>query len=641
MFPSEPPALSDRSSPRRSARSRRKRAAVVPLGAFALVCGLAVPLAAASPAPAEAAIPRETTAANVEEARLTAVVPGGSVPSSQQFIESSGLRPVLAAFDERLSTASSAAAPQIVAEAGAQLWTRAVATARGDNAAASGDRYDDRGLYWARLAARMSIKSWVAADPARGALLADLLQALERSSRGFDDVAHTDTPGTRRILTTGFDPFQLDEVGQRSNPSGSAALVLDGTTIDTPTGPAVVQAVVLPVTWSAFDTGIVEDVYGPGLRYGARSIDMLVTISQGRPDGFDIEGFAGVWRGGFDDNLTEGVAQGYRQEVPAAPAALGWPQPETSPQFIETTLPWEAIVNATTGPAPVRLNKRICISPTAVREPAATRCGAVSAIKPEWFAVEGGGGDYLSNESMYRANRLRLEMGRTDVAGGHLHTKSLGYESIPAGQVTSATFESARAAVVDQTVAIFGAAAEALRPPVTAHATVTPAEASAGESVSITIEGLLPREPFVVEPPVGPSQTVVAGEDGSAAVTWTVPQDASAGPHTLTFVRQDGSSVSSSVVVRAAETTPTATPTASASPASPAPAAGTIANGSGSAAGDRSARDAARHSSPQSALAQTGASDASLPLVLAAVATLSGVMLTLRRRRSTAAGRRN
>lgn len=673
-----PPPLStlgpSAGGPRMRAGRRNPRRAAIAVASSALACGLAAALAApvsaapatpvtasatasasaSAPAPAAAAAP-ESTSPNIEEARLENVVPGASVPTSRQFVESSGLAGAVTELDERLAQATTADVEQIVREAGASLWSLAVAGAQGKNPAATGDRYDDRGLYWARLAERTSLKRWVAEDPARLPRLESLLGTLERSSRGFDDVAHTDDPKTRRILTTGFDPFQLDAVGQRSNPSGSAALVLDGTTIDTPTGPAVVQAVMLPVTWSGFDQGIVEDVYGPGLRYGARSIDMLVTISQGRPGAFDIERFAGVWRGGAADNLNEGTDQGYRQETPAAPGGLGWPQPAPSPQFIETTLPVRAMVDAKTGPAAVRLNERICIAPSALRVSADIQCGATDKTDPRWFAVEGGGGDYLSNESMYRANRLRVEMGRSDVAGGHLHTPSLDYASIPAGAVSSAAFEAARASIVDQTVALFGAAAGALRVPEPTTVTVTPGQVDGGNEVSLVIEKLLPREPVEFRPPGGGAVPLVADDAGRATLTWRVPATLPAGEHPLVIARQDGSRASSSLTVRAAAPTPTPTPTSSptasatATPTvspgtSQAPDPGHTSRGAGaSAAGDGShpgagAQGTSRETS--GSLAHAGVDDARPALTIAAIAAALGLLLMLARRRSAALSRR-
>ena len=42
-------------------------------------------------------------------------------------------------------------------------------------------------------------------------------------------------------------------------------------------------------------------------------------------------------------------------------------------------------------------------------------------------AQSGGGGNYLSNESQYRSNRVRLGLGAFDVPGGHLHIAALEF----------------------------------------------------------------------------------------------------------------------------------------------------------------------------------------------------------------------
>lgn len=72
----------------------------------------------------------------------------------------------------------------------------------------------------------------------------------------------------------------------------------------------------------------------------------------------------------------------------------------------------------------------------------------------------------MSNESMFRANRVRLGLGLTSVAGGHLHTPVLGQ---PTG-LTDPAFESRRQAiaaeVIDLTTAAAGGAAPATPLPV-------------------------------------------------------------------------------------------------------------------------------------------------------------------------------
>src|SRR5918998_1017780 len=75
-------------------------------------------------------------------------------------------------------------------------------------------------------------------------------------------------------------------------------------------------------------------------------------------------------------------------------------------------------------------------------------------------AASGPGGNYLSNESMYRSNRLRIGMQAEDVPGGHLHISALVYPEDPA-VLTGPEFEADRRAVVDQTIALVAAAGAA------------------------------------------------------------------------------------------------------------------------------------------------------------------------------------
>lgn len=437
-------------------------AAVAPAGALAAaapgdsVRDLARPGAPACGAPADL---------GVEDARVDLALPGQESSVAAQVLAASGLDRPVARFGRALcrggpSSADAAAASSAAAaraeRAGADLWRTAVDRAQAPAAAGlvrrSGDPVDDRPLYWARLAMRVALQEWAAAAPGRDA--GPALAALERTSRGLDDVRFPAGDGVTRVMVSGFDPFQLDAEPRRSNPSGAAALALDGARVETPDGPAVVQAVVLPVTWGGFDDGVVEDAYGPHLVRSERDADVVMTISQGSPGIFSIEEWAGAWRGGYPDNAL--VSE--REEIPLAPR---WPQPDPSQpaqQFIRTTLPAEAMLAAGTGPFPVELRERISAWTGGTREgePLTT----TQDPQPGWLAAAGGGGDYLSNESMYRANRLRLAMGRDDVLGGHLHTPTLVYPWEGA-EVSNAAFEAHRRAVVDQVVALTAAAARA------------------------------------------------------------------------------------------------------------------------------------------------------------------------------------
>jgi hypothetical protein len=179
-----------------------------------------------------------------------------------------------------------------------------------------------------------------------------------------------------------------------------------------------------------------------------------MTISQGRRGQMDIEEWAGAWRGGSPDNNNVGVAE----VIPRAPR---WPQPEPNPEWIRTTLPYQQMIAAGTGPFPVRLNPRICEWTGGTRpDPARVSCHD-NGPTPGSQAHSGGGGNYLSNESMYRSNRLRLALRATDVPGGHLHINALVYPTDPLVLLDPA-FTADRAATVEQTVALVRAAGAAV-----------------------------------------------------------------------------------------------------------------------------------------------------------------------------------
>ena len=441
--------------PRRRPAPRARTAAA--LLAAAVVGSLGVPAAQASAtAPVAPTLPCGAPAdLGVEDARLSLALPGQTEPVAAQVLAASGRDRTVERFARLLCTS----ADDVVALAerhGSRLWTDAVARAQQPHGPRGTDRTDDRGLYWARIAMRVALQEWATADAGRDATAA--LDALERTSRGLDDTRFPAGETVTRVMVSGFDPFQLDAEPRRSNPSGAAALALDGRRITTSEGTAVVQAVVLPVTWGGFDTGLVEEAYGPHLERSARDADVVMTISQGSPGKFSVEEWAGAWRGGVPDN--ELVSE--LEEVPLAPAELGGPQPaadEPAQQFIRTTLPAERMLAAGTGPFPVELRETISAWTGGSRE--GTPTSTSENPEPGWLANAGGGGSYLSNESMYRANRLRLAMGRDDVLGGHLHTPTLLYPWAGA-EVTNAAFEAHRRDVVEQVVALTDAAARAV-----------------------------------------------------------------------------------------------------------------------------------------------------------------------------------
>ncbi|MCP2256868.1 Pyrrolidone-carboxylate peptidase (N-terminal pyroglutamyl peptidase) [Streptoalloteichus tenebrarius] len=390
----------------------------------------------------------------VEERRLDATLEPGGPAVGPELVRQAGFDRQVDRFVRDLCRVRTRGqAERLVTERGRELWRTAVDRAQGRRPDLGGaDRYDDRPLYWARLHLTRAVRQWRAPFALDAARRAELVRTLDRAARGIDSVRLPADPHVRRVLVSGFDPFRLDGQGVRtSNPSGAAALQLDGRTFDTPHGRVVVEAVTLPVLWGGFDEGVVEAAYGPWLRAGRRQVDMITTISQGRPERFDIERWAGRWRGGSPDN------DAVRATGPA-PAAAGWPQP--AHEFIETTLPWQRMVEAGTGPYAVALNREFCEWPVGGTPGTGQKACRTDEPTPGAAAAAGSGGDYLSNESMYRANRLRLGLGATDVRGGHLHTPVLGLPDSGTA-LTDPAFERRRRAIADQTVALVRAGASA------------------------------------------------------------------------------------------------------------------------------------------------------------------------------------
>ncbi|GHH35875.1 hypothetical protein [Lentzea cavernae] len=381
----------------------------------------------------------DTTAAlTVEEQRLDNVLVVGGAAVGPSLVKLAGFDGRVADFTAKLCRqVLPRQAQQFVEREGNALWKAAVARAQ-STATVTHDAYDDRPLYWARLQLSSALRQWKPRFAFSPHDRATLIQKFDWASRGLSDAQFSAKPGVRRIAVTGFDPFQLTGVNvRRSNPAGVAALQLDGREISTPEGKVVLQASVLPVLWGGFDEGVVEQFYGKALE---QKPDAFVTISQGRPGRFDVERWAARWRGGFGDNNNV-------SSYGSVPNAPGWPQPAN--EFIETSLPHQKMIDAGTGPFTVALNRSFC-EWIVVGSQQSCRTDEPT---PGRVAASGGGGDYLSNESMYRANRLRIGYGATNVLGGHLHTPVLGQPADPAA-LTDAAFEKQRRDIADQVKAL-------------------------------------------------------------------------------------------------------------------------------------------------------------------------------------------
>ncbi|WNV74227.1 hypothetical protein [Geodermatophilus sp. DSM 44513] len=390
----------------------------------------------------------------VEEQRIGLPLVEGGESAAAQFLRAAGFEDAVTAFTDDLCAASTLVeVEQAAARHGEALWELAVARAQGEVQLGTIDRYDDRPLYWARLHMTRAVRQYEAPFELTGIQRNALVHVLDRSSRGITTVAWPEDAGdARRVVISGFDTYSLDASLRNSNPSGATALQLDGRRLETEDGPVVVQAVVFPVNWTDFDQGVVEDAFGQVLVPGEDRADLIMTISQTGRGRMDIEQWAANARGGSPDNNRNTL-------FGPVSRPSHWPQPFDSPQWIETTLPYQAMIDAGTGPWPVVLNDGICEWPAGTfPTPSAVRCQDDPSEGST--AASGPGGSYLSNESMYRSNRLRIGLQAWDVPGGHLHISALEYPADLA-VLTSPEFEADRKAVVDQTVALVAAAGAA------------------------------------------------------------------------------------------------------------------------------------------------------------------------------------
>jgi hypothetical protein len=267
--------------------------------------------------------------------------------------------------------------------------------------------------------------------------LADVLVLFEEASRGMDTAAFTEPAAIRRIVISGFDPFDLPSEVGNSNPSGAAVLALDGQPLSAGGVAARIQGAVFPVRYPDFNAGTVERFFGPYLT-GRHPADLIMTISMGMSSDAELEEFAGRRRSTtFPENL--GFVSGGTRAAPVVPPGLG-----AGAEFLATTVPattLSAIRTSLGRPGALRSETDVLTTASSSRMPGAT------AIARGLTAVEGAGGGFLSNEIYYRT--LRLVRTHADpVPMIHLHTPRLQFTGSGAGD---ATFVAARDRIV-QTV---------------------------------------------------------------------------------------------------------------------------------------------------------------------------------------------
>ncbi|MDQ7910981.1 hypothetical protein RB614_41485 [Phytohabitans sp. ZYX-F-186] len=401
----------------------------------ALVAGIG---ALALPAvPAAAACTTGTAPLTVEEERLESqAVPG-------QILARSGFDARVTAFAAALcATTSYTQASQVVTTHAGRLWEAAVDRAQagpagGGQLAAD----DDRPLYWARLGMTRALRRWVPTHGLSASRRAVLERSLERASRGITSSAF-DSGAGRRLFVTGFDPFLLDDEIRRGNPSGAAALTLDGQVLTVNGVRIQVQTVVFPVRYADFDRGIAEEAIRPHIATGPQRADAITTVSQGRSE-FDLEVFNGRRRSVDSIGDNNNVQGGGTFTAPTVFPGVG-----PGPEFLRTSLPLRAMQAVGANPFPININPSVWEIPAGATDPQPRPDGPTAGS----VAVEGSGGGYLSNEVAYR-NTLLLAGTAGAPAGGHVHTPTLGSPADPA-DITDPGFEQQRSAIVGQVHAI-------------------------------------------------------------------------------------------------------------------------------------------------------------------------------------------
>ncbi|CAM3771763.1 hypothetical protein [Parendozoicomonas haliclonae] len=293
------------------------------------------------------------------------------------------------------------------AQAGNTLWQQSVQTVQNEI-------FDDRPLYWSRLTQRSLLKIVKQHPPLSDQDRHSAINAFAKSSRGITDITYRQDTDIK-ILITGFDPFFLDHDITQSNPSGLAALFLDGFTFNVGNKKVQIESVVIPVRFADFDEGLIESILTPVFR--DNQADMVFTISMGRDD-FDLERFPGLNRSAeAPDNLN--VYTGATREKPLPPKLND--KNLEGLEFVEFTLP-VAAMQSVKGPWKVNDNRKVRTLASGEIE-----AKSLEELNGE-VSVSGSGGGYLSNEISYRSIRLMNEYKR-QIPNGHIHTPRVeGYD---------------------------------------------------------------------------------------------------------------------------------------------------------------------------------------------------------------------
>ena len=306
---------------------------------------------------------------------------------------------------------------------------------------------------------------------------------------------------------------------RNGNPSGATALAVDGKEVTLSDGTVLrIESYVLPVSYDPFNKGMQEDTIGPFFLPGPKQVDASITISQGGANQFWLEQWNGRFHGSSAGNDGKIYCPSSFPRLPATVLPVGTqsstasvlPDPITMEnsgcnvyppqrwlaydssawmkdfpaQFTVATLPIPTMITANSQRGVVRpagvtsqgtegfdvtwhTNYTYFpdCSQTATTAVASNNAmnslPDVSTVAPppaSGCSRQGGGGDYLSNESAYRNTLLRDTFG-LDIPAGHIHVPVMNNFNTPAttGQprddnaITDARFEAYRTAIVQQT----------------------------------------------------------------------------------------------------------------------------------------------------------------------------------------------
>ncbi|ELY2018585.1 hypothetical protein SL053_002515, partial [Flavobacterium psychrophilum] len=271
---------------------------------------------------------------------------------------------------------------------------------------------DDRPLYWARLAMQVILKRHPVFEKdidleksivKKGTELEKIIQLFEEKSRNYTGIDFSKAGSKKKVLITGFDPFQLDpkyylfnseSVGPNTfNPSGVVVLALNNFADE-----FFIQTCIFPVRYEDFDNECVEKV----IRKHISQVDVILTTSRNHEKAFDVEKYAIAYRGGFHDNLNIGNSS----------------KKYDSSRFITNT---SSIKTETTLPQNKIFGGLEIFKTKILGEPIDFDINASEIL--------GSGSNYLSNEVMYRSTTVRDNF-KSRIPVGHFHLRNISFASV-------------------------------------------------------------------------------------------------------------------------------------------------------------------------------------------------------------------